>query len=663
MSTQARGRAGRRWMRRGLLGLLVGLGLAGAYGYHLYDTVRPLLGEGQARLEQAVATLRVDPPTDLTPAQLAGARVDFAAAGAAFRAATEAAGPPLALAPALGWLPGIGGDLSQAPDLLTLATQASDLGVALVDVVAPAIAQLPQTAGPVDGAPSGLVATLAPILDAIAAQQEPQARARQALAAIQAARARIDPRRITVPRLRTALDQVDRQLPLLEQALGSLAGLPQAAGLLLGRDKPVTFLILAQNQDELRATGGFITAVGLLTVDQGQFTRLEFQDSTHDLDNPNRAAVPAPAPFAQYTRVKDWSLRDANWAPDFPESARAAETFYQLDRGVTVDGTLTVDQRLVELLLGATGPVTLPGYPDQVGAGNVVALMRHYVQPNPGDLSYEWWVHRKDFLHDLFQALTGRMHELPRAQLLVLVLALQQGLQEKHLLVSVHDTATARWLADLGWDGSLGAGPGDLVAVVDSNLGFNKVNSNITTQISYTLILGTAAGQPHQAVLDVSYHNLSPPDGQPCVQTPHYEDSYAALAEGCYWNYVRVYVPAGSVLQEAQWGDAALDMTHQVAYGRQEFAGWLVLAPGEERTLSLIYTIPADATGTPGANQYQLRVRKQPGTDGVGFSAVVRLPPGAAPRTSLPAGTVLRDRTVQYPALRLDQDQLIQLSW
>ena len=46
--------------------------------------------------------------------------------------------------------------------------------------------------------------------------------------------------------------------------------LAQALPSLLGADKPAEYLLLAQNPDELRATGGFIGAVGVLTLDQGR---------------------------------------------------------------------------------------------------------------------------------------------------------------------------------------------------------------------------------------------------------------------------------------------------------------------------------------------------------------------------------------------------------
>src|SRR5213596_1610256 len=59
---------------------------------------------------------------------------------------------------------------------------------------------------------------------------------------------------------------------LLWPFLGLLGRLPEVGALLrlapglAGLDRPKTYLILVENEDELRATGGYITAAGTVTV-------------------------------------------------------------------------------------------------------------------------------------------------------------------------------------------------------------------------------------------------------------------------------------------------------------------------------------------------------------------------------------------------------------
>src|SRR4051812_46060601 len=160
--------------------LIVGLLLAG-YGYSVYQAAWPRLTAGRAHLEHGLAILQTDPPTAITPELLNTARGDFAEAAADFRAVRETAAPLLALAPALGWVPQVGGDLTQAPGLLALGVDGGALGVALIDGVPPAVAQMQSGALPPDVVPAG---GLTPLIDALAANPDALARAQQGLAAV-----------------------------------------------------------------------------------------------------------------------------------------------------------------------------------------------------------------------------------------------------------------------------------------------------------------------------------------------------------------------------------------------------------------------------------------------------------------------------------------------
>ena len=659
-------RAARRHLPRGCfpaLGALVVLLLIGiGYGAFFYFTAWPHVSAGQAHLDHALSLLRGDSAASLTSSRLENTRAELQAAGSDFATVRTLAGPFLVIAPALGWVPSVGGDISQAPGLLNLAVDACDLGTALIDAAAPAVAALQTPVDTSGGQPQGMLGQLSPVLTALEASPDTLARARVRLDAVQADRAEIDGSGITIPRLQSALAQLDAQVPLLDQALSSLDGLPHAVDTLLGRDQPFTFLVLAQNEDELRPTGGFISAVGLLTIDGGKFTNVEFRDS-YAVDNPKRPALPPPPDMTRFMGATQWFIRDANWAPDFPQTAKTAEQFYQLDQGVSVDGTMAVDQRMVALLLRALGPLTLPGYPDSITAGNVVDLMRHYFQPTPGSMSDAWWAHRKDFMRDLFHALAEQLHTLPRDRLVSFAGAMQQGLDQKDVQISVHDPATARWLHTLGWDGSIGTAPGDALAVVDMNMGFNKVNANVASRMLYTMTLSTDPAHPNDAALSITYRNRSPASDQPCVQQAIYKDSYDALTQGCYWDYVRVYAPAGSTLLDAHWGDQPLSVGTVADAGRTSFTGFFVLPAGQEQTLSLHYTVPYTATRTAGANSYGLTLRKQPGSDQVLAGVTVRLPTGATLHSAQPTVEELTGGWVRYDVRPLNDDRRLTLGW
>src|SRR5205085_6348840 len=100
--------------------------------------------------------------------------------------------------------------------------------------------------------------------------------------------------------------------------------LMESAPVLLGANTPQQYLMLAQNNDELRPTGGFISAVGVVKVDRGELSVEWFRDS-FAVDDLSINHSPAPAPLEKYMWAEQWLLRDSNWYADFPTSADVAQ--------------------------------------------------------------------------------------------------------------------------------------------------------------------------------------------------------------------------------------------------------------------------------------------------------------------------------------------------
>ncbi|KUK82964.1 MAG: Secreted protein [Microgenomates bacterium 39_6] len=127
----------------------------------------------------------------------------------------------------------------------------------------------------------------------------------------------------------------------LEKNLGFITGLKPALENLpyfLGQDETRTYLVIFQNDSELRPSGGFLTAYAILEVKDGQVTPVLSQD-IYDLDARFNHRIEAPRPIADYLpNVYYWNLRDMNLSPDFIVSM---DTFYQYYQ--TVPGTREVD--------------------------------------------------------------------------------------------------------------------------------------------------------------------------------------------------------------------------------------------------------------------------------------------------------------------------------
>ncbi len=540
------------------------------------------------------------------------------------------------LAPFFGWLPRYGGDLADAPALMDFGDRISTSAQDLLAINRALNAEI--DAGRASSTPIGVS-----VLRGVQSQRALIEQARQDLAATTQARGQIDATRLS-PSLQAMTYRFDRYLPVWQAGLDMLADAPT----LLGADRPRVYLLVAQNSDELRATGGFITGVSLLRIDQGKITVSNYRDSysVDDLSKPHPAA---PEPLRRYMYAYYWTFRDANWSPDFPTAARQLQAMYQIDQGVTADGVIALNQKLIPRLLQATGPVTIPEYNERVDAANVMAKIQEYwASPQGIGKAADWWAHRKDFTGKLFEAMMNRFTtgNLDRAQLAA---ALVDGLMSKDLLVYVNDASDA----GLSRLGALTTDPGDALMIVDSNVGFNKVDGNVQRQADYAVTLDAAGAM--RATLTITYTNLSNPVDAFCVHQPYYLNDYAELQQGCYWDYVRAVVPAGAELYGATPDLEA--SAESLPISRTSFGGYFFIARGETTKIQFEYGVPALLKGQSG---YTLRLQKQPGAPPMPVRVRVTLPPGWRAVSASPAPYRIAGNTVEFN-VTLDRDQEIQV--
>jgi hypothetical protein len=514
-------------------------------------------------------------------------------------AAQAEAGPFLWLASRLGWLPSVGPSIRAVPPLLEVATQTVGGAHQALDALDPVLA-LANSADQGD-----LLAKATPSLAAAAPE----------LAAAEARLARAEEERTSItgplhPRLAALVERVDRILPMARMALQAGQALPA----LLGADGPRTYLILAQNNHELRGTGGFISAVGFVRVEDGRITSLKLADS-YSVDNLQQPHPIPPPALSEQMGAQILLLRDSNWSPDFPSTAQVARALYEQDQGIATDGAIALDLEATRLMVGGLGSVQLEGIDGPVTADNVIARMKQaWEAPSTSQDSLQsgvtgdWWLKRKDFMGQLMTGALGKLQSGANLDPAALARALLAMLDERHLQIAVDDPTLSSLLAARGWDGALHPQEGgDFLAVVDSNVGFNKANAAVKQEIAYDVGSGTNG---IEATLTLTYTHTAPalPASEPCDRTPRYGTSYDDLIRRCYWDYLRVYVPEGSELLAAEGLKGA-----NAEPGEQRttvLAGDFVLRPGDQHTVTLRYRVPFAAGSTP----YRLDVRKQAGT-------------------------------------------------
>lgn len=414
------------------------------------------------------------------------------------------------------------------------------------------------------------------------------------------------------PAFTAPLSNIQKATPLLAPGLR----LAPYMSLLLGFDEPTNYMVLVQNNYELRATGGFISAVGLLTIENGRIADLDFLDS-YDIFRDDSQYPAAPQPMQQYMDIPIMLFRDTNWSPDLPTSAQLARALFLQDTGKEFDGIVTIDLHAVEALTAALGPLQIEGVDEPIGSDNIVeAITQLWTQPVGAEASASakpsghWWPQRKDFMPALAGAALSQI-QAGNVDYANLALAGLSSLDRRSIQIWSAEPGAASAFADLGWDGGMMAtGDADFLALIDTNMGYNKVNAVVEAAMHHGVTWPDGANGSGVATTTITYrHPVEQPD-HICDPTPRYGDSYEEMMVRCYFNYVRLYVSPGSRLVDVEGFEPDSATSMRGEKGAQVFTGWFVLPPGQEQTVSFTYELPTTIT----KDEYRLAVLRQSGS-------------------------------------------------
>ena len=112
-----------------------------------------------------------------------------------------------------------------------------------------------------------------------------------------------------------------------------------------------TYMVMLQNNYELRPGGGFLGQYAVVKVKDGAVISQTFEDANL-LDQRINAKVTPPYPLTRKMQIKKWKFRDSNFSPDFPTNVEKAEYFYRMAGGhEKFDGVVAVNTKCVVSLL------------------------------------------------------------------------------------------------------------------------------------------------------------------------------------------------------------------------------------------------------------------------------------------------------------------------
>jgi hypothetical protein len=395
---------------------------------------------------------------------------------------------------------------------------------------------------------------------------------------------------------------------LLLQAREGINLLPS----LIGLEKNKTYLILFQNNSELRPTGGFIGSYGLITFAQGQLVDFEVKD-VYSADGQLKGHVEPPEDLKKYLGEAGWYLRDSNWDPDFPSSAARASWFLEKEIGRKVDGVIGLNLFLAQRLLKAVGEIDLPDYQEKINAENFFERAEYHSEINffPGSTQ------KQDFLGSVSRVLFEKIKQGDQKIWFGLAKNLLPCLKSKDLVLWLEDPQAMTIIKNLGWSGEVRNMKcqlsqeeclTDYLMVVEANVGINKANYFLKRSFSHQVKIETDG--IIQETLNLDYQNVSPSEAFPA---------------GRYKSYLRLYTPFGSELVSIKITDPQTGQIKEITEKeiKQENSyqvfGFLIEVPiQEKRSVEVVYKL--SQKWDEFKNHYLFLLQKQPGIEDEAFS-------------------------------------------
>jgi len=438
---------------------------------------------------------------------------------------------------------------------------------------------------------------------------------------------------------------VKTQLPIIVNNFENLSRDFPIMAKMLGSERPQKYLLIFENNSEIRAGGGFIGSYGILDIEDGKIKNL-FIDGIFNPDGRLNEKIVPPIPIQKISSA--WSMHDANWFADFPTSAKKVALFYEKTGGATVDGVIAITPNVTEKMLEITGPIEMEEYGTVINAENF--LMETQLQVEE---LYDIKENKpKKILADLAPKIISRLFDTKNLnaqekieRYFEIVNLAEESFREKHIIFYHRDNEIESMIIKRGWGGQVLNSSGDYLSVVNSNINGYKTDAVIDEQI---------------------IHDTEILDDGLIINTVRIIRKHTGGKSNYDWynrvnsNYMRVYVPIGSILLDAQghtWQDyeppidysdfetdpdvAEIENSLKIdpetgthifeEAGKTVFGNWVYVSPGETVEVMYKYQLPYKINFdefTKPADKYSILIQKQLGSIGSKFFGSIKLPSG-----------------------------------
>lgn len=472
-------------------------------------------------------------------------------------------------------LPSVGSDIAK---VRTLVSVASDLSA---DVVTPAAQNLSGVTmdtvfsnGKID------VATLETLCNTIT-QIQP---------AVSSATERVDA--LGTPQmeqLKEPLSKAKTTLDTLNEAATGLAKVAPSLPAMLGADSARNYLVIAQNNSEIRSTGGFPGSRMLLTIDNGQIELGEYKAVGSHFPSGT-----IPLTDEEYAVVNDlmqtgatFAPGDVNAVPSFPRAAQLMEWCWEAEGYDDVDGVIAIDPVFLQSLLGLVGGVTTSDgtVVDGTNAAQVLLNQTYYLPDDEQD---------PFFAEVAGLAIKKVMGSLGSVSMTDLASTMTEGVEQGRFLLYMNDANEEATVTDLGANGEVNQ---DAANPVTGFYIYDKTGSKLDWYLDMrssvsSPVVNTDGTKSYNVT--VTLHNTT------TLEQMEYElPAYIVGATPEVHNYSMItsylaMAPAGGTITNFQVNADEVNAEGEATlYGNDVWAGYVNIYPSNTATFTYTVTVPA----------------------------------------------------------------------
>ena len=391
----------------------------------------------------------------------------------------------------------------------------------------------------------------------------------------------------------------------------------------LGLDNEKNYLILFEDNNELRPSGGRIKTAAELTIKDLKIQNFKVVD-VKELDEKLNVHVEPPFPVRRYLPTKNYFLEDAGFDPDFVESAITASTIYNLESGEEIDGVIAVDLYFLKSILKEVGPVYLEDIGKNVTDENLFQIASEFNEKADED----------NFTSKLLEKILFTINQSDGIKLYTLLNIIGNSIQQKHMLFAYRDADIQSVLSANNFSSSLVDNRlnknnkiNDYFGLSEANLGKNKINLYISRSISKKNIINTNGSLSSEVT--IAFKNNS---------------QRGSSFSKTYKNYIQVILPEGVKLNNVLLNGIKQDIIPAIknyeTYEDKRFEvpsdmeidqrtesnknifGFLInVEPDSIETIKINYDTPFVILTNPSTpTDYSLFIYKQPGIDSIPFN-------------------------------------------